>query len=187
MAASTLQDSGRTINWPRMRPRFVVEVGCRADHVMESLREGVAAAEPAVEGRFSERHGVLTLPQEERQFWSTQLGLTVEDERSDGSDGDGDGEGDPRPTRILGVFSPHPEIWTAYVFAIGTLTGVSIFGLVYAIVQLSMGQTPWAALASLIAILIAALLYTSTLVGQTCRWRSEDRWNREPAWTHHHP
>jgi len=142
-----------------MRPRFIVEVSCRAGHVMEALRDGIAPSEERIEGHFSERHGVLTIPEGERQFWSTQLGLTVEDARLDG-------DGAQRPTRVLGVFSPHPEVWTAYVFAIGTLTAISIFGVMYAVVQLTMGHAPWALLVSLIALLIGGLLYTSTLVGQ---------------------
>jgi hypothetical protein len=36
----------------------------------------------------------------------------------------------------------------------------------YAVVQLTLGQWPTALLATLVAVLLAALLYTSTLVGQ---------------------
>ena len=151
--AATLEDRRRTGNWPRMRPRFILEIDCSAERVMNALRSDTERAEAGVEGRFSERHGVLTLPEDEREFWSTQLGLTIEDA----------GE---RRTRVLGVFSPHPEIWTGYVFAIGVLAGVAVFGLMYAVVQLSMGSAPWCLLASIIAVLMAGLVYTSTLVGQ---------------------
>jgi len=126
---------------------------------MQALRSAESRADRSVEGRFSNRHGVLMLPESERQFWSTQLGLTVEDPRPGP-------QGEPRPTRVLGVFSPQPEIWTAYVFAIGTLALISVCGVMYAVVQITLGDWPSALIATLIAILLAALLYTSTLVGQ---------------------
>jgi len=142
-----------------MRPRFTVELDCSADHVMDALRSDESNEERGVEGTFSERHGVLTLPDAERQFWSTQLGITIEDPRT-GPDGR------PRPTRALGVFSPQPEIWTAYVFAVGILMLIGACGLMFAVVQLTLGHAPWGLVASLIAVLVGALVYTSTLVGQ---------------------
>ena len=142
-----------------MRPRFKLEVGCSADHVMEALRDGSANSVDTIEGHFTERHGTITVPESEREFWSTHLGLTVEDPRP-GPDGA------PRPTRVLGVFSPHPEIWTAYVFAIGVLAVIALMGVFYAVVQLSMGHAPWALLVPLFMLLVAGLVYTSTLVGQ---------------------
>jgi len=159
MSASAQRDRGRPVNWPRMRPRITAEVACSADHVMEALTRGTERIDRAVEGKFSQRHGVLTVPEADRQFWSTQLGITVEDARTDD-------DGVAVPTRILAVFSPHPEIWTAFVFAIGTLSVIGIFGIMYAIVQLTMGQTPWALLAPVLAVPLCGLVYTSTLVGQ---------------------
>lgn len=165
MSTSTLPERGRTANWPRMRPRFSLEPACGADDVMRALRDAealrlqTAGGERRVEGTFSERHGVLMLPEVERQFWSTQLGLTVQAPHVAP-------DGTPRPTRVLGVFSPQPEIWTAYVFAIGLLALVGACGAMYAVVQLTLGQAPSGLLASLIALLVGALVYTSTLVGQ---------------------
>lgn len=157
--ATTLPERGRTINWPRMRPRFTVELGCSADHVMGALRSDEFNAGDGIEGTFSEHHGVLTLPEAERQFWSTHLGLTIEVARKDA-------DGQTRPTRVLGVFSPQPEVWTAYVFAVGILMLIGASGLMFAVVQLTLGHAPWGLVASLIAVLVGALVYTSTLVGQ---------------------
>jgi hypothetical protein len=142
-----------------MRPRFIAEPVCSAEHVMRALRSDESRAERDIEGRFSTRHGILMLSESERQFWSTQLSLTVEDARH-GPDGEA------RPTRVLGVFSPQPEVWTAYVFAIGSLALIGMCGVLYGVVQLLLGDAPTAWVASLVVALIAALLYTSTLVGQ---------------------
>jgi len=158
MSAAT-RPRRRPFNWPRMRPRFILELGCSAEDIMESLRAGAEHNARGIDGSFSARHGVLTLPEEELQFWSTQLGLTVEDAHTSA-------DGTPKSTRVLGVFSPQPDVWTAYVFAMGILTALALFGPTWAVVQITMGEAPWALLASLLAILIGGLIYLSTLVGQ---------------------
>lgn len=43
---------------------------------------------------------------------------------------------------------------------------ISLCGIMYAVVQLTLGEWPTALVATVVAALLAALLYTSTLVGQ---------------------
>jgi hypothetical protein len=159
ISTSTLQDLVQPAAWPRMRPRFIIELDCSADCVMDALRAGVARHDKLIDGQFSERHGVVTLPAEELRFWSTHLDVTVEDARDSAEHG-------ARPTRVLGVFQPRPDIWTGYVFAIGILAVIGVFGVMVAVVQLTMGHGIWGLLASLLAGLVGGLVYTSTLVGQ---------------------
>jgi len=143
-----------------MRPRFVVEADCAAAEVIAALREHpTEEGERPVELEIDTRTGVLSVPEAERAFWSTHLGLAIED-------GHLPADGGRRRTRVLGIFSPHPEIWTAYVVTIGMLVTLSVFGVMVAVVQLALGHTPWALLATLIAVLFGALVYTTTLVGQ---------------------
>lgn len=159
MSASSLLELTRPVNWPRMRPRFIVEVSCGADRVMDALRDATSRERDWLDASFSERHGNLRVCEGDRRFWSTHLGLAVEGLRTDAGD-------DAGRTRVLGVFSPRPDIWTAYVFVIGTLTAIGAFGAMWGIVQLSMGDAPWALLVPVFTALVAALVYTSTLVGQ---------------------
>ena len=103
-----------------MRPRFVIDVACSADEVMSALRSGAGD----VDASFSERRGVLSIPEARCHFWSPQLGLTIQDGSEAGA------------TEVLGIFSPQPEIWTGFVFAIPALTDQS-----FAPVSTSMAQT----------------------------------------------
>jgi len=137
-----------------MRPRFIIHVSCGADEVMSALREGASRAENEVETSFSERHGVIRIPKQRRRFWSPQLGLTIE------------AGSQPGGAEVLGIFTPQPEIWTGFVFAIGTLITIGVFGMMYGIVQLSLGWPAWAFLTPVIATVLGALVYTATLVGQ---------------------
>jgi len=132
-------------------------LSCTESNVMDALREGTQSASTLITGDFSTHHGVLTVPEEERQFWSTQLGLTIEE--TSAKDGH-------VKTRVLGIFSPHPEVWTGFVFAVGTLIAIGFCGLLYSVVQLMLGHPPWALAAPALAAIIGGLVYTSTLVGQ---------------------
>ncbi len=158
-SASSLPERGRTVRWPKMRPRFVVEVDCEVGHVMHELRAAASAAEPRVAADLATHNGVLSVPETERAFWSTYLDLTLERRPAPPDAARGS-------TRVLGVFSPQPEIWTAYVFTIGSLVVAAIFGVMVAIVQLALGDVPWGLLVTLVAVLLGALVYTTTLVGQ---------------------
>ena len=159
MLASSAKRTGGAMARPRMRPRFILEAACSVEDMMKSLRSRIDDNAHGVQGSFSERHGVLVIPEQERRFWSPQLGVTIQD-RGDQS------ESGEAPTRVLGIFSPHPDIWTAFVFTIGILVSIGVFGLMWAIVQLTLGRPPWALLAPLTAALLGGLVYAATLVGQ---------------------
>ena len=76
---STIPKRGTTAGWPKMRPRFVVDVDAGAEDVMDALREAAQATTTPVEAELAARHGVVTVPAAERAFWSTYLTLRVEE------------------------------------------------------------------------------------------------------------
>jgi hypothetical protein len=145
---------------PRMRPSFKVEASCEPERLMEAFRRHLVLDAEDVEGDFSTRHGVLRIPEAKCQFWTPYLDLTVEER------GDAPTAACEVQTKLWGTFSPRPEIWTGFVFAIGTLTVVSIFSSVWGAAQLALGHGTFAFLIPLAALVVGALLYVSALVGQ---------------------
>lgn len=144
---------------PRMRPSFTLEVACRGEDAMQILGARLAANPHGVEGSFSRRHGMLCMPEANRRFWSPCLDLTIEEIAGKLEDGS--------PTiRVWGTFSPRPEIWTGFVFAIGILAIVAFASLFFGIAQLLSGHPPWAWLVPVLAPVLAAGIYVSALVGQ---------------------
>lgn len=141
---------------PRMRPTFVVEVACRGDTLMMIFNRQLLAESEDVEGEFSKRHGSLRIPPGGRRFWTPSLDLTIDDES----------QFDAASARLWGTFSPRAEIWTAFVFAIGTLVVVSIFASVFGIAQLALGTPPYALAIPVFAVALAGILYLAALVGQ---------------------
>ncbi len=146
---------------PRMRPSFTLEVACRGEDAMQILGARLAANPHGVEGSFSRRHGVLCMPEANRRFWSPCLDLTIEEIATSL-------HGRSPLVRVWGTFSPRPEIWTSFVFAIGTLAIAAFAGLFFGIAQILSGHPPWAWVwgVPLLAPVLAAGLYVSALVGQ---------------------
>jgi hypothetical protein len=138
-----------------MRPRFAVELVCTIDDVMTALHERLPDNEQGLEGVFSKRHGTLKVPDDRWTFWTPQLGLTVESI-----------DDDDHRTRVRGVFSPHPHIWTAFVFAYLTCFVLGFFGLMYGFAQLGLGHTPTALYVPLLTGALAAGLYAASFMGQ---------------------
>jgi len=150
---------------PRMRPTFAVDAMCTREQLMTALRRRLAVDEEDVEGEFSTRHGVLRIPKAKSRFWTPCLDLTLED-RETGGDGTETTEGQAKQSKLWGTFSPRAEIWTGFVFAIGTLVILSIFSLVYGIAQIALGHTPIALVIPVVAAASGVFLYLAALVGQ---------------------
>lgn len=113
-----------------------------------------------VEGEFTHRHGFLRIPDAERRFWTPYLELTLEESEGDRLQVANCG------TRLWCTFSPRPEIWTGFVFAIGTLLVLSIFASIYGVAQLMLSRPPAAFWIPIGAIVFALGLYASALIGQ---------------------
>ncbi len=122
---------------------------------MELLRERLDSDESGIRGEFSSRNASLRVVRAERRFWSAYLDLTV-----DGS------APDDETVRVWGTFSPRPEIWTGIVFSVGTLIVASTISFFFGIAQLSLGETPWALLVPVGALVLAAAIWAAGLVGQ---------------------
>lgn len=134
---------------------------------MDTLRFRLEGEADQLEGGFTTRHGTLRLPARSRRFWTPCLELTIDRVEPDGDDDPSSGERrGPTRTRLWGTFSPRAEIWTAFVFAIGTCVVVSVFGGVYGLAQLALGQAPTGLLVPVGGVVIAAGLYLVALIGQ---------------------
>jgi hypothetical protein len=149
---------------PRMRPSFVVTASCRSEDAMSILRNRLDNNPQGVEATFSHNHGVLSSRGENQRFWSPCLDLTIEDVSE--SSIFPLVERDDVKTKVWGTFSPRAEIWTGFVFAIGTLMVVSLLAIIFGLAQVMLGETPWALLIPVVALLIAVGIYASALVGQ---------------------
>ena len=143
-----------------MRPSFRVHVDSPAERLRRVIEARLILDAAEVEGDLSSRHGVLRIPADKRHFWTPCLELTLAESARDES-----GE-QAEQSSLWGTFSPRAEIWTAFVFTIGTLVVISLFATLFGVAQLVLGHPPFALLLPVAAVFAAGLLYVSALVGQ---------------------
>jgi hypothetical protein len=97
-------------------------------------------------------HAQLTVPADERHFWSPWLSFEIEPIDSG--------------SRLAGLFTPHPSVWTMYV-ACYAIVGLSTFGFgFFGVAQRMLGLPPWGLYAFPIGVVLLVLLYASALAGQ---------------------
>jgi len=125
--------------------------------MIEAIEERRALEAAEIEGRCTRRHVVLRVVDSDRRFWTPCLDLTVESPDASESAG---------AARIWGTFSPRPEIWTAFVFAIGTLIVASFFAVIIGVAQWALGHSPFAFAVPIAAALVGGVLYVLALLGQ---------------------
>lgn len=98
-------------------------------------------------------HFDLRMPVEDQHLWSPALGGNFETEGEDHS-------------VLHGLIGPNPNAWTAIAFSyLACGTGI-LFLLTLGGVQLFLGKSPWAFLASLLLVLFMVVAWIVSQVGQ---------------------
>lgn len=134
-----------------VRPTFEIEVELDPDTVMERLRERLPRC-PRCTGMSVGRHAEMFVPEEERRVWSPWLSVTAHTT--------------DRGSFVRGRFSPHPSIWTLYLFLAFGMAFVLLVGLAWGYAQWATETTPWALACVPLVLVAAAGLYAISLVGQ---------------------
>lgn len=137
---------------PPMRPTFTIEFPIDSNAAMSRLETLVRDEDLSIEGRVAGNHLMLVIPPNRRHFWSPWLHLEVH-EQSTGS-------------LIKGRFSPNPSVWTGFMLtyiAMGTLV---FFAGMFSVSQWMMDKPPSALMFMVVPILIAIVMYWSSLFGQ---------------------
>ncbi len=98
-------------------------------------------------------HVVLTVPPEDRHFWSPWLTMEVLPADSG--------------SVFHGRFSPKPAVWTGFMFGYITLTTAACFGLMFAVSLAIVGKSAWlAAVSTAVFVLAAGGMYVASQIGQ---------------------
>lgn len=135
-----------------MRPRFSFQVPVGRSTWLGALGRVLEDDSGDCRGQIFRKHAVVEVRAEARRFWSPYLSIEVEDE--------------PDGSAIRGRFSPHPHVWTLFM-AIYLLLGIlAISGLVFGIVQHTLGRSPWGFVVAPLAIGMFGFVYGATLIGQ---------------------
>ncbi len=136
-----------------IRPTFEHAACMSRDELLEKLQNQFDNHACRCPYQVVGSHMVVTVPREQRRFWSPWLSLEVVD---------------AQPGVVLhGRFSPKPAIWTAFMFLYITLITSGCFALMFGISKAIMNQSglSWDIFGGIL-FLVALGLYVSSQVGQ---------------------
>ncbi len=137
---------------PPMRPTFTLDFPIDSKEAVSRLAQLVDDADYPIEGRIAGNHLMLVIPPSYRHFWSPWLHLEVT-EHDQGSS-------------VRGRFSPNPSVWTGIMLTYIALMTLTFFACMFGIAQWMMDKPPTVLRFIPLFLVIAALLYWASLIGQ---------------------
>ncbi|MDB4777846.1 hypothetical protein OAG68_00150 [bacterium] len=103
-------------------------------------------------GQFTEDHALVSFVSSKSHFWSPWLHLEFRE-----SD---------QGAQIFGRFSPHPSIWTAFIFSYLSLAAIAFFSTIAGIAQSLASESPWGFLLIPLCGIVALALWLVSQTGQ---------------------
>ncbi len=137
---------------PRVRPTFSLNTELSANEVMRCVQSGLEHCAEKYHGQFTSRHAMISINPPQRHFWSPWLHLEVRESESG--------------REVFGRFSPHPSIWTGFMFAWLVIAVLIFFAAMFGISQQIAGENPWALYLIPVLFLIALGLWIGSQAGQ---------------------
>ena len=136
-----------------LRPTFVVPLNLDRQDAFDRIKTAVDALPDDLVGQFRQGHGMVSISDQKRHFWSPWLHLHVVkfEEQQD---------------ELFGRFSPHPSIWTAVMFSYLSLSVIIFFLVIIALSQTIANESPWAWAGIPVCLLIAVVLWLVSQAGQ---------------------
>ncbi len=136
----------------RIRPRYNFTVPLDKESVLNKLRDAIGNPDAHIEGKFVKPLVVISIPEEDRHFWSPELSLDIEKKE----------EG----TEIRCVLGPRPALWTMFTafYSFAVLIGVA--GLVLGFSQLTLGMNAYGFWFVPLSIILIVSAYVIALTGQ---------------------
>jgi len=137
---------------PEIRPTFELEIDLSPADAMNRLRRAISGPEARASGCTATHHAELYVSEAARRPWSPWLSLELE-ALSTGC-------------LVRGRFSPHPHVWTLYMFCWFALGFAVLVGGSWGYAQWATDVAPWALVSLPVATAAAAGLVAASLVGQ---------------------
>ena len=135
-----------------IRPSFTIEHVVQATPLADHLLHIFSDPDSGINVQRVGQHLVLTPSAETWHLWSPWLHIEIEDA--------------DKGCFISGKFSPHPNLWTSFMFGYFTLGSTVFFAGFFAAAQMLTGQSPWALWVTAAATLGLIAMWITAKVGQ---------------------
>lgn len=148
----------------QMRPTFLLETELSAQETMRCVKESFSKSQSPAEndassdasciycGQFARDHAMISIVESERHFWSPWMHVEI--------------RGAESGHHVFGRFSPHPSIWTGFMFSYLAIGVIVFFAAMFGVSQQLSGQSPWAYYIIPAGLLIALILWFAAKAGQ---------------------
>ena len=136
----------------RIRPRYEFTSPLQKETVLKKLRDAIDAPGAGVKGKFVKPLVVISLPEGERNFWSPELSLDLEEQ--DGG------------THVRCILGPRASLWTLFATFYGFAILVGVAGLVWGFSQFFLDMHAYGFWLVPVSILLVAGAYATALIGQ---------------------
>jgi hypothetical protein len=103
-------------------------------------------------GQVTRDHALISFVESKRHFWSPWLHLELRQSETQ--------------REIYGRYSPHPSIWTAFMFSYLSLFVLTFFAAIIGCAQCIAGEPPWAFWFIPVCLTLAILLWLASRTGQ---------------------
>lgn len=141
----------------QMRPTFQLETVLSEAEVIQRIQNAFSRMPEnplphEYQGQFTGNHAMISFAESQRNFWSPWMHLEI--------------HSDDQRRIISGRFSPHPSIWTGFMFAFLAIACITLFSAMFGVSQQLSGASPWAYFAIPICIFTAMVLWFVSKTGQ---------------------
>ena len=136
----------------RIRPRFKVLVDLNINQIQNKINNELKKTDNNFSANINNAFITLMLPENEIEYWSPQLRLTLEKNENG--------------TLIRGLYGPKPSIWALFFYCYAAFGILGFFAGIYGLVQLSL-KMPAPVLWTLPVLAICSvILYLFSQTGQ---------------------
>ena len=140
------------MNKIEIRPRFTLSVPYGKQEVIRRLKNGLHEQGSECRGNFVKPVVVIGVREEDRHFWSPELGLEFEEENG--------------KTVIRCVLGPRSVVWTMFATFYGFAVLVGVAGLILGLCQWYLGMNAYGFWLVPVSVVLLAAAYGIALTGQ---------------------
>ena len=144
----------------KVRPRFKVQTSYTAEELVNRIKEALDQENAICQGGVHVMGGTISIPMEDRHYWSPQLSLSFE-ETDNG-------------TILRGLYGPRPAVWGMFVFFYAIIGVTTMIVATIGFSKLSLGGSGSLLWLVPVLLLIFLSLYLVSYTGQKVGKKTND-------------
>lgn len=138
-----------------VRPRFRFTVPYATKPLVEHLRKKFLSKEHKFPTKVVGNYFTLDVPDHISHFWSPRVSFEIEVD-----------EEDPNKSLVRGLIGPKPNVWTMFMFIYFGIGVVGLFGSLYGLSKVTLGESSLYVWAFPVALLIMSTAYFASKSGE---------------------